>query len=270
LAKKIFALAMLRGHMLCKKKNTNKTMKNTMKEKVNSILAIAIMASILGCHPAAGSCNVVIGDFMVAGNDVKWNIKNSGSSPITICSISLKWPEQNGDLLKISIDTPTIFSQNRNPTQTTIDSGWTGQESKRTINFGQTSVFKLSYENTASTIAEDYIMTVNFCPCTAEFPNSSPSECSIIGPDTVCEFENSWHNASVNEVLPFGYTYTWKVDNSIAGTGKNIQINWRPYSPGIHSLSLNVTKSLGISTYCNESYKQVQVVKKPIVKIIAN
>lgn len=247
--------------------NNLKKIKNRMKAKVSCILAITIMASILGCNPAAGSCNTVTGDLMFAGNDVNWNIQNSGSSPITIISISLKWPAQNGDLLKVSIDTPAIFNQNRNPTQTMIDSGWTGQECKRTINVGQTSVFKLTFANTARPIPSEYIIKVNFCPCTAEFPNSPPLACTIIGPDIVCEVENAWHNASMNEVPPFSYAYTWKVDDSIAGTGKNIQINWRSYPAGFHSLCLDVTQTLGTSTFCNQSYKQVQVVKKPIVKI---
>lgn len=247
--------------------NIAQRFKGSIKGKTVSIIALAILISFLGSHPAAGSCDIVTGDLLFADKDINWNIRNSGSSPITICSISINWPAQNGNLLSISIDTPVIFNENRNPPQTTINSGWSGQENKRTINPGQTSVFKMTFANTARTTASDYIIKVNFCPCIAEYPKPPSSACSIIGPDIVCEFDNVWHNASNNEVSPYSYTYNWKVDNSIAGSGKNMRINWGPYSSGIHTLFLNVTETYGISSYYNQSSKQVRVVKKPIVRI---
>ena len=148
----------------------------------------------------------------------------------------------------ISIDTPVIFNENRNPPQTTIYSGWSGQENKRTLNPGQTCVFKLTFANTASTTASNYNIKVNFCPCIAEYPKPPSLECSIIGPDIVCEVEKAWHNASMSEVSPYSYSYSWKVDNSIVGSGKNVQINWKSYRAGIHNLLLNVSQTIGTAT----------------------
>ena len=237
-----------------------------MDGKVAVVTALALMASIF-CYPAAGSCNIVTGDLAFADKDARWTITNSGICPVTICSILLSWPAQNGNLMSVSIDTPVIFNENRNPPQTTIDSGWSGQESKRTLNPGQTCVFKLTFANTASTAASNYNIKVNFCPCIAEYPKPPSSACSIIGPDIVCEVEAAWHNASMSEVSQYSYSYSWKVDNSMVGSGKDIQINWKSYSSGIHNLLLNVSQTFGITSYYNQTSKQVRVVKVPVVRI---
>jgi hypothetical protein len=203
---------------------------------------------------------------MFDGINVRWEVTNNGNSPITISSISLNWPVQNGALIRIG-NYPTIFQENRNPPSTLIDSNWIGQDNKRTIDPGQTTTLEFVFANSAITIPSLYNIRVNFGSCSVQFPAASLSGCNILGPDTVCEVENVWHNASLVEVPPYIYTYKWKVDDITVGMGKDIKIIWRPYSSGYHILSLNITQTWGVTTFWSERSKQVHVVKKPIVKI---
>jgi hypothetical protein len=221
----------------------------------------------LGCHPAMGECNVVTGNLIFDSNKVIWDIMNNDDNPLTISSISLNWPVQNGALTSICLGTDTIYEPDKNPSSTLVDSNWHGTVDKRSIAPGQSSRLMLIFANSVCTTSSLYSLNVKFGKCKAQYPIDSIPGCSISGPDIVCDVESVWDNASLVEVQPYVYSYKWKVDNVGVGMEKNIRIDWKSYSSGYHILNLNVIQTWGDTTISSEYNKQVRVIKKPIVKI---
>ncbi|MBM4467883.1 MAG: hypothetical protein FJ014_20430 [Chloroflexi bacterium] len=110
------------------------------------------------------------------GKTVSWDITNTSSHPLIIESIELNWPSGNGKLITVKLDGITIFNQERDPTSTKIDSGWTGSLADRTIEAGtggggglwalaaasNTETLELVFQNQAGdpTLTEPYFIAV--------------------------------------------------------------------------------------------------------------
>ncbi len=81
-------------------------------------------------------------------NRVEWDITNAGSGPVTIVSLTLVWPEANGELRKLKLGGNEFFRGQRPPTSTTVEN-WQRNSSKRQIAAGETRTLLLEFENTA-------------------------------------------------------------------------------------------------------------------------
>ncbi len=64
----------------------------------------------------------------IRNREVKWDLTNTGSEPVTISGIWVYWPDANGNLRKIKIGPKTIFNDPQAPPEATIESGWHGPE----------------------------------------------------------------------------------------------------------------------------------------------
>ena len=95
------------------------------------------------------------------GREVKWKVTNGGDLPLTIERVMITWPEANGDLDELKRDGDTYHKGNFAPTSATIDSGWEGNESKRTIKAGDTDTLKFKFKKNASWSGE-YTIVVEF------------------------------------------------------------------------------------------------------------
>ncbi len=100
--------------------------------------------------PLPDACSVVgVGVLEVSGRNVEWQLTNVGLETVTIESIHQVWPEANGDLKKIKLDSKKIFDDPQAPPEAIIDSGWDGQTKDREIATDKTRTLKLEFEEDA-------------------------------------------------------------------------------------------------------------------------
>ncbi len=96
--------------------------------------------------PLPPECGVAgVGVLNIDGDTVEWQLTNVGRYTATIESIHLVWPEANGDLEKVKLDSKEIASDQRPPPQATIDGGWSGQLEDRQIEKDQARTLKLEF-----------------------------------------------------------------------------------------------------------------------------
>jgi len=136
---------------------------------------------------ACVSCEVTGSDTLTFDDKkVDWQITNYGDDPLTISSIYLEWPESNKKLMKVKLDGVEIFSPDLSPTSATIDSGWKGSISDRTIGAGETSTLRFEFERSASSYPNDYVIKVQFGPdCELNFEPVPLNFCDVTGSDTL-------------------------------------------------------------------------------------
>lgn len=96
-------------------------------------------------------CDVAgAGDLSYPDGKVQWNITNNSSySALVVESIDLTWPDDNGDLTNVALDSADIYTvQEADPVW--IQSGWAGTETHRTIEVGSTETLELTFVNPAN------------------------------------------------------------------------------------------------------------------------
>ena len=90
--------------------------------------------------------------------------------------------------------------------------------------------------------------------------------CTLSGPTEFCDASLPWHNASVtNQIAPFTYTYSWKVDSVAKGSTQNIQIDWASLASGTRSLALLYSEKYSSTIIWSKTITaSVFNVKKPV------
>jgi hypothetical protein len=150
-----------------------------------AINALIISIIFLSCHAAAGSCSIESGyNQNISGNAASWDLTNYGNAPLTICSISLAWPQRAGNLKQIRLGDRVIYNGDTAwSASTALISTWNGDESYRAIAQGQTSAVKLYFEKDISeTVPSQYNLTMSFCECCAvQFQPDSIRRCNLLG-----------------------------------------------------------------------------------------
>ena len=120
-------------------------------------------------QPAAG--------FEFHDNEIRWDVTNTGDLGLEIERISLSWPAANGDLDEVKRDGDTIHKGDFAPPLAVIESGWEGNEDKRTIKPGETDTLKFKFMNNA--VEGEYHIVVEFTAgCTIEIeyvPGQQPT-----------------------------------------------------------------------------------------------
>ncbi len=96
--------------------------------------------------PLPDTCSVIgTGVLDLGGRNVEWQLTNVGLETATIESIHLVWPEENGDLKKIKLDSKKIFEDRTAPPEAIIDGAWDGQVQDREIDKDETRTLKLEF-----------------------------------------------------------------------------------------------------------------------------
>lgn len=106
----------------------------------------------------------------VGSTKVEWSIRNEGSDPITLDSVSVNWPEDNDDLLKVKLAGNDIFMESREPPIATISTGWHTDIRRRRIEAGDIRTLELQFEDQVDTDQEHYTILAEFSEdCAVEF-----------------------------------------------------------------------------------------------------
>ncbi len=85
----------------------------------------------------------------VSGRKIEWQLTNAGLDTVTIESIHLVWPEENGDLEKLKLDSKEIHDAPQVPPEATIEGGWNGQLKDRQIETDRTRTLTLEFAGDA-------------------------------------------------------------------------------------------------------------------------
>ena len=142
--------------------------------------------------PLPPACGIAgAGVLKIDGRTVEWQLTNVGLETVTIESISLVWPQENGNLKKVKLDSKKIFEQERTPPATTIDSGWSGQAKDREIESDKTRKLKLEF-------VEDAKPGNEICDCCSG--DSDGGSESDDGSDSDGDSDKAGEDAAVAEV----------------------------------------------------------------------
>jgi len=117
--------------------------------------------------PPTPACHVSGGGLTMRERVLGFNLVNHGDDDVTIHSITIFWPDGNGQLKKISFD-DRIYNRSLVPTWATIASGWAGEDEDRELEEGETKTLEFEFKNPISTEPSDYTIQVDFAEgCTA-------------------------------------------------------------------------------------------------------
>jgi hypothetical protein len=131
-----------------------------------------LMCPLEACapRPAAG--------FEFHDREIKWDVTNTGDLGLEIERITLSWPAANGALDEVKRDGDTIHKGDFAPPSAVIESGWEGNEDKRTIKPGETDTLKFKFMNDADMQGEYRIVVEFTAGCTIEIeyvPGQQPT-----------------------------------------------------------------------------------------------
>jgi hypothetical protein len=111
----------------------------------------------------AGPCDLTVGARTVSGKNVNITITNNSTSPATLESLGLTWPQApNGNLDKVKLDGSTIADVNIGGGTASFTAAQLGSAANRTIAAGDTVTLQLVFQNNASTTLANYTGTANF------------------------------------------------------------------------------------------------------------
>lgn len=97
---------------------------------------------------------------------------------------------------------------------------------------------------------------------------AAPPKCIIDGPAALCNDNNAVYNATVNENLPYTYTYTWSIDGTAQGNEKSFSLVGRSLLPGNHVVKLSIKAVQGGQTvYVRECSLDLTIVPLPSTTI---
>jgi hypothetical protein len=190
-------------------------------------------------------------------------------SPISITSGSRYWlavlnPTSGQGTIKFRTKSS---GTSKTSSQTNLDSlpnTWTTGSS-----YSCTMSAYLTAPSSISTNPSDYKIRSKFYSGEYVGYPSFPT-CDLMGPTEFCDASLPWHNASVtNQIAPFTYTYSWKVDSVAKGSTQNIQIDWASLASGTRSLALLYSEKYSSTIIWSKTITtSVFNVKKP-VKVIS-
>ncbi len=116
------------------------------------------------------------------------NLTNIGTDAITIDSIHVSWPSENKKLKKAKLAGREIYAVATEPPSLTIDTGWRGSLTDRTIDAGSTKELLFEFETNAVTDPGRYTVRVQFAGgCEVEYsplvpPADGGGGCDISAP----------------------------------------------------------------------------------------
>ena len=126
-------------------------------------------------------CAVFGSDLDLKNGKAVWRILNQGKDDLTISSITINWPAQNGQLTRIKLGGKNIYLQPQNPPYVIIDeTDWIGNADDREIRAGKTKALRFDFEAKGiSTQPSEYTVLVQFAQGCAvpfvAFPQAIPS-----------------------------------------------------------------------------------------------
>jgi hypothetical protein len=106
--------------------------------------------------PETGSCSDIT---VAASGDAEFSITNDYSSDIVLTDVSISWPASNGKLIKITLNSPVIWSQ-PSGVSSPADVALSQSTDKRTIAQGATKRLAFQFEN--SPASSGYSVSVTF------------------------------------------------------------------------------------------------------------
>ena len=78
---------------------------------------------------------------------MRWTITNEGEADITLDSITIVWPTENGELRKIRLDGVVIDNLDHPASSTAVSSGWMGVVGDRVFAPHESLELKFEFEN---------------------------------------------------------------------------------------------------------------------------
>ena len=126
-------------------------------------------------------CIVSPVEFKISDDKIEWKLSNDGNKVVTIDSIEVSWPDTLGHLKKVKREGDTIFEGRPVPQPLALITSdmMTSDIKKRQIKHGESKKVKFEFAAKASTVPEDYEITVYFAEdCFVTFePESIPFVC---------------------------------------------------------------------------------------------
>jgi PKD repeat protein len=96
---------------------------------------------------------------------------------------------------------------------------------------------------------------------------SSPG-CLIDGPGSVCLDASDLYTSNGEEISPYTYTYSWKMNGNYLGSGRSIEIIGANYSLGNHLLELEIQRSYrGMNIDTSSCNLLVKIIPRPSATI---
>ncbi len=96
-------------------------------------------------------CVYNVGAMNIFDDDAFWNVTNNSGFTVQVASILINWPDTlTQDLEFIFLDGTEIWSGNESTPPVSINSGWSGPDSDRDFNNGQTRTFQFAFSDKIS------------------------------------------------------------------------------------------------------------------------
>jgi hypothetical protein len=186
-------------------------------------------------------------------------------SPISITSGSRYWlavlnPTSGQGTIKFRTKSSGTSKTSSQTNLNSLPNTWTTGSS-----YSSTIAAFLTAPSSMSTNPSDYRIRLKFYSGEYVGYPSFPT-CDLSGPTEFCDASLPWHNASVtNQIAPFTYTYSWKVDSVAKGSTQNIQIDWASLASGTRSLALLYSEKYSSTIIWSKTITaSVFNVKKPV------
>lgn len=112
--------------------------------------------------PGGGLCTQVGAvAFTASGNRALWTFSNLSPGLMEVASITLNWPDANGNLTQIAIGGETVWAGTQPPSLAAIESGWLGAAALRNLPPGTETEIGFTFSE-ASAAASGYVTVLRF------------------------------------------------------------------------------------------------------------